>query len=432
MGQLRGSCLVVGLGLAFLAGCNDQGFSGVDAEWDRRHAGPYYVVSAKPERAVVSAKGRQVAIEPTKGFCLAEESVEATQRSAFALIGDCALDTPTGSAPRGARGELKLPRGVPGIITVSVSGDPGFDQGSVDKTLNGLSAYLDTAEGSNLLGRSGDATKVEVIESKRIENGIFVLVDDGSAGIVPVFDPRFWRAFVELNGRLAVVTVSGFRDRPLDKDEMLKHLVRQVETLKFANRVPINEPGVLLASAGQGNDSGSVRALRDIRPEPLVVATVQSEPEPEPEPAPATETDTAPVPLKRPTPEEEALIGQAIAEAAGADPEAPEDGGPGAPAQSVIPKAASRQQPPEPEATVAAATPASEPTPEAESGAPAVTAFPDQPVAAEGDDVPPEETGSDTTRRIASDPTEETGDDLAPTRFAPKLAPAAPRRPRQA
>ena len=161
--MLRG-VFSVGLALGLLAGCDDQGFSRVGDEWDRRHAGPYYVVSAAHDRAVVSAKGRQVAIEPAKGFCLAKESVEASRLSAFALIGDCALDKPTDGAPRGARGELQLPRSLPGIITVSVSGDPGLPGAGSADGLDDLTAYLDSDEGSSLLGRGGEGDVVKVLD----------------------------------------------------------------------------------------------------------------------------------------------------------------------------------------------------------------------------------------------------------------------------
>lgn len=433
--------------LALLAGCDDQGFSRVGDEWDRRHAGPYYVVSAAPERAVVSARGRQVAIVPAEGFCLARESVEASRLSAFALIGDCALDTPTDDAPRGARGELQLPRGLPGIITVSVSGDPGFSGTGPEEVLDGLGRYLDTSEGRRLLGRSGNGGAVEVVETRRIGNGIYVLVEDQSAGPVPVLDQRFWRAFVELNARMTVVTVSGFRARPLGEDNMLKHLVAQVDRLQLANQVPVNEPGVQVASADRER-SREVRTLSDIEPEPLVVTTA----------TPPANEGSAPVPLGRPTPQEEAQIEQALADAtAEVQGEVPTEL---APERAIIPRVAARSPAAPSDETLAkiSADPPAEPPAEApaRSGtAPEATA---EIAAVASTGTSPETTGDtvlrnpavagqgapepatsqadaapaiDPARQIAADPVGP-DEDAAPTRFAPTSAPAAPRRPRQA
>jgi hypothetical protein len=281
------SCVAGAFILTTVGACDERGLSGLNAEWDRRKAeGPFAVVSASHDRAVVSAMGRQVAIEPAEGFCLAKESIETSQKSAFALIGDCALDAPRDGASRSARGELQLPRGVPGIITVSVSGDPEFSRsGSQDEALNGLSEFLETSSGRGMLGRGGDTGAVRLVESRRIGNGVYALVEDSSVDLVPILDKRFWRAFVELNDRLAVVTVSGFKDNPLGKEEMLKYLVNQVQTLRVANRLPINEQQQIMVaeasrpSGGTSLGNTAAQSIRELEPETVVIVTAsQNEP----------------------------------------------------------------------------------------------------------------------------------------------------------
>ncbi len=249
---LRPDLVAVAL-LVALAGCVappglERGLSGRDAEWARtRGPGEFSVVSATPGRAVVSALGHQVAIEPADGFCLAREAIETSDRSAFLLLGDCALEEPAARG-QGADALLDLPRGVPGIITVSISGDPGFTQAGGAGDLSELQRFVESAEGRALLGRGGDGAQVSVVETRAIGNCLYVLVEDGD-GSVPVLAPRFWRAFVELNQRLAVVTISGFRDRPLPEEEMLRHLGDQVRQLQVANSEPIDEQPVQLAEA---------------------------------------------------------------------------------------------------------------------------------------------------------------------------------------
>ena len=51
-----------------LTACDQRGFSGVEAEWERRKSQQFYVVAASPEAAVISALGRELAIRPADGF----------------------------------------------------------------------------------------------------------------------------------------------------------------------------------------------------------------------------------------------------------------------------------------------------------------------------------------------------------------------------
>jgi len=231
--------------LALLAACDDPGrvpatdpgrvATTMQAEREPNAARPLYIVSAGHDRAIVSARGRRVTIKPSDGLCLVEDSVETSERSAFALIGDCVLERGRIDDPRDSRAALQLPRSVPGIITVSILGDPGLD-GGVDSP-DELGELLKAPEGWRMLRRSADGGPVLVVEIRRIGDGVYVLVWDDGAPLVPapVLDQRFWRAFIELNDRLAVVTFSGFRDRPLGEDRMLEHLVDQVQTLAAAN-----------------------------------------------------------------------------------------------------------------------------------------------------------------------------------------------------
>lgn len=234
----RAALVAVSL-LAGLTGCDAsfRGFSGRDAEWQRQH-GAFLVVDAEPKRAVVSADGNQVVVEPAAGFCLATDSIETSERSIFILIGDCVLDGPGDAVSPAA---LDSPT-MPGIVTVSISGDPGFSRsGGSDRDLTDLESFLETKDGRALLGRGGNGTEVKVLDTRRIGHVLYVLVDDDDGDAAPVLAPEFWRAFVELNDRLAVVTVSGFRQRPMNENDMLHHLALQVHQLQVANQVPPDE-----------------------------------------------------------------------------------------------------------------------------------------------------------------------------------------------
>ncbi|MEM0990011.1 MAG: hypothetical protein AAGK00_14125 [Pseudomonadota bacterium] len=396
--------------VSFLAACDERGFSGLQNEWDRRHQGPYYVVNASHDRAVISALGHQVAIEPAKGFCLAEDSIETTGRSAFALIGDCVLEDGGDQGTRGEKGELYLPRGVPGIITVSVSGDPGF--GAIGDPLGDFSEYLETAEGRRLLGRSGDGARVQVLESRRIGEAVYVLVEDGGDPVVPVLASTFWRAFTSLNNRLTVVTVSGFNALPLGNEVMLRYLVDQVQTLATINDVPVREEPETRLARGEPNSGPGLESVpvTDLVPTAVIVAAAT-------EPEAAAEQDEYsdwPLPPERPR------------RAGAGDPPAPETPGDTA---ATEPEA---ELPGTPETDVV--EPAERPVREAETPeAPEV----DQPQSVTPEEIPVAPATPETPDQApALDPAltasaGETSPEDAPTVNAPEEAPEAPLKPKR-
>lgn len=239
----RPACLALSGAVVILAGCAQGSFG------PRGPAGPFHVVSASPERAVLSARGRKVAVEPMPGFCVAEDSIETSTRSAFVLIGGCVMQGNVEKEPD-ANGRLHLPPTMPGITTVSVSGAPGFGGGEVDgNDLSGLEDYLESPQGRELLGRGSTDSQVSVIRTQREDDALYILVEDKSAQAVPLLAPRFWRAFAVLNDRLTVVTVSGFREAPMSEDAMLRHLSGQMRELQMANANPIDDAPTRMAAA---------------------------------------------------------------------------------------------------------------------------------------------------------------------------------------
>lgn len=229
------------LAVALLAGCETGGGTGA----------PFSVISVSPERAVVSARGQPVAVEPPDDLCISPDSIETSARSAVVVIGDCMPERGSeGASAPGA--DLHLPPGMPGIIMVAISGNPGFGPEQVSgDDLSGLERYLATPGGQALLGRGGDASQVSVVETRRAGDVLYVLVEDRGAHAVPVLAPRFWRAFVELNDRLTVVSVNGFRAAPMSEDEMVRYLGDQVRQLELANAGPIEEAPIRLAEASR-------------------------------------------------------------------------------------------------------------------------------------------------------------------------------------
>lgn len=229
---------LLGLAGLGLAGCLQTGESLVSDELERvRAIRDFGVISATPERAVLAARGKRVVIEPAPGSCIARDSIEVSRTLAFLVVSDCVIERTEPLAPQSAEAiEIELPAAFPGVITVSVSGAPmDEDAGRGRPAAEDLRAFLQTPEGRAQLGRGGDAAAVEIAESRIVGETLYVLISDRGAGASPLLAPEFWRAFAEVNDRMVLATVSGFRDRPMSSETMLRKLASQVSALRAAN-----------------------------------------------------------------------------------------------------------------------------------------------------------------------------------------------------
>lgn len=230
------------------AGCvTEFGESGLAAELARVKAQNGFAVLRQSNRhAEIAAQGRRIHIETADGFCIAVESLDVSSRGVFALIADCVTEE---AAPKVAstEDELVLPPSFPAIMTVSVAGEKGFGQRGEAEDLDDLEAYLSTREGRALLGRGGDPDQVEIVEIRRIGDARYVFIEDEGSDALGVFAKSFWRAFLPVNNRMLLVTISGFAARPVSDDEMLEMLALQVTHLRQANNAPVFADEVRLA-----------------------------------------------------------------------------------------------------------------------------------------------------------------------------------------
>ena len=242
-----------------LAGCESPGLSGRDAELERlRGERGFAVLEQGEDRAVFAVKGREIAVEPPEGYCLDEESIAVTRRSAFALVSDCMHETEAALA-NGGNGET-LPRAFPGFLTVAVSGEAAFAE--QPGALPAFETLLESGSGGRLLGRGEDTAPGEIVTMRRVDGALYVLIEEREGeGSESIFAPRFWRAFTEVNGRLVLVTVSCFNDRPLGEGEMLDFLAAQITELREANGQPAGDERVIASAVMAGLDhAGSAAA----------------------------------------------------------------------------------------------------------------------------------------------------------------------------
>ncbi|MEM7524448.1 MAG: hypothetical protein AAF360_11960 [Pseudomonadota bacterium] len=158
------------------------------------------------------SSGRIVKAAAPKGVCIPTDSIQTGRESAFLLMDDCDLPSKMG-----------------GVLSVSIAGAP--------MTLGpeGLERFFRTEAGIVGLGYGGDIEDVALIEATIGDGAVFAVIEDRSEFGPPFAGDVICRAFTELNGRMAVVTLMSLRDRPEDPAKLSAELKRIVAALRAAN-----------------------------------------------------------------------------------------------------------------------------------------------------------------------------------------------------
>jgi hypothetical protein len=178
-----------------------------------------------PDRTRVTIAGAPVTIAAPAGFCIDDASTTNSERGAFVLVSDCALlGRPNGDAPP-----------VGAVLTASVSANPALVAEGGETTLDDLEAFLDTPRGRAVLGRSGDAQRTRTLQTTRRGDILYVLVEDRGQQPLPGVEPRFWRAFMTVNGRMAALSIQGFEGASPGPEGALNTLAAFAASIRAAN-----------------------------------------------------------------------------------------------------------------------------------------------------------------------------------------------------
>ncbi len=163
---------------------------------------------------VVSVAGRSVAVAGPPGFCI-DPSARRDGEESFVLLGSCAsiARDPDGATPE-----------IPGLMTVVVSSE-GEAITDIAGRADILSTFFRSAAGRAALSRSGRAETVEVFDIRRDGRALFIRARDTSATPLSGMSQEYWRALLDVNGRLVTVSLIGFEDRPISPEDGLR-LVR--------------------------------------------------------------------------------------------------------------------------------------------------------------------------------------------------------------
>jgi hypothetical protein len=179
-------------------------------------------------RTAVTVAGRSVVIAGPPGFCVDRRSSTMTSAGAFVLLSDCALlgaSRPAGSA---------APVGAALTASVSTGGLTGEGDDPA-QSLEELAAFAATADGRAMLGRSGQPDRVRIHATRMRDGVLYVLVEDRGPQPIVGVDRLFWRAFLEVNGRMTALSVLGFEGAGVDAQTGLNHLAAFAEAIQAAN-----------------------------------------------------------------------------------------------------------------------------------------------------------------------------------------------------
>lgn len=204
-GRLRLSAPLLGLIPGLLAACMSLG-GGEDA----------------PRQVQVTSD--LVTITGPRGFCVDPTATRNAGDTGFVLLGNCAAIS--GSARSGQPD-------VPAVLTAAVSAPSSGT--SLTANLDALEAFFRSEEGRAVLSRTGDASSVQILET-RTQSGMFLLhARDTSAGDMVGVATDYWRAYMDIGPRLATLSVLALEDAEISDAQSLATLTQFSAAVQGAN-----------------------------------------------------------------------------------------------------------------------------------------------------------------------------------------------------
>ncbi len=171
----------------------------------------------------VTVARRSVVIGGPPGYCIDRGGSRLKGDTAFVLLGSCASilqDLGAGAPP------------VPALLTASVGAAGPQAPGTTAAALDQLALYFETPAGRATLARDGVADAVEIFSTSREGDALIIHLRDASETGNPGLDDVYWRALLDVNGRLVTISVVSFADRPLSGGEGLETIRAFVDRIR--------------------------------------------------------------------------------------------------------------------------------------------------------------------------------------------------------
>lgn len=180
-------------------------------------------VGAGADSATVTVSGRDVTVAAPPGFCVDPASTNVGATGAFVMVTDCGL-----VGGRGAEGDA-VPAGAAMTASVSAGG------GAPARSLAEIERFARTVEGRAALGRSGRPDAVRIRAARIRDDVLYLLVEDGGPQPMDGVERQFWRAFLEVEGRMTVLSVLGFEGAGVGPSEGLAYVQSFADAIRRAN-----------------------------------------------------------------------------------------------------------------------------------------------------------------------------------------------------
>ncbi len=176
-------------------------------------------------RARVNVAGQAITIAAPPGFCVDSGSTRQSADGAFVLMSDCAL--------LGGKGSGKAPVGAALTASVSTAGLGG--EGDAADSLEDLRDFSATREGRAVLGRSGQPSRVRILDTQVRDDVLYILVEDRGTLPIAGIDRQFWRAFLEVHGRMVALSGLGFEGAGVTLQDGLNQMAALSASIRAAN-----------------------------------------------------------------------------------------------------------------------------------------------------------------------------------------------------
>lgn len=168
----------------------------------------------------IGVSNRDVIISGPEGYCIDRSAARDGAGGAFVLLGSCASLAQSAAETKPA---------VPAVLTATVS-PPGAQP--VAGQLAELNRFFLSPEGRAALSRTGRAATVTVMQAWAKGGVFFLVAGDASPSGSQHLQSTFWRAVLDVKGRIVTLNVAGLRAQPLSPAAgraTLEAFVRQVQ-----------------------------------------------------------------------------------------------------------------------------------------------------------------------------------------------------------
>ena len=164
-----------------------------------------------------------------EGYCVDQGASNA--RRGFAVLVGCAL----------LSDEVALMPSLDGLIIVQIGAQ---ETASVTGNEDAFAAFLETEAGRSVLASSGDVNAVQEVSTVTDTSAVLARFEDTSGPIFPDTSGPQWRGFLDVNGRLATISVLSFDRDTLSRSEGERLLVVAMTELAEVNTAAVAEDDV--------------------------------------------------------------------------------------------------------------------------------------------------------------------------------------------